>query len=58
MIRKVFAITGLLTINAGYSQMFATASMQALKGGDHKIVQNWAWVMLPFTPKFLNRDVN
>ena len=47
----------LLTINAGYSQIFATASMQALKGGDHKIVQYWAWVMLTFTPKFLNPDV-
>jgi hypothetical protein len=42
-----------LTLQAGYSQMFATASMEALKGGDRKVLQNWAWIMLTCTPKFI-----
>ena len=46
----------LLTINAGYSQMFATASMEALKGGDRSVTQNWAWVMLSFTPRLFHAE--
>jgi hypothetical protein len=46
----------LLTINAGYSQMFATASMEALKGGDRSVTQNWAWVMLSFTPRLVRPE--
>ena len=46
----------LLTINAGYSQMFATASMEAIKGGDPSVTQNWAWIMLSFTPKLLRPE--
>ncbi|GAA4828871.1 alginate export family protein [Algivirga pacifica] len=52
-----------LTLKAGYSQMFATTSMQQVKGQfdsttntykQAKGFQNWSWVMLNFTPKFLN----
>jgi hypothetical protein len=42
-------------IQAGYSHMFATDSMEALKGGDKDETQNWAWVMLVFKPNFLNK---
>lgn len=41
-------------IKFGYSQMFATTTMEALKGGNKGEVQNWAWVMLTFKPKFLD----
>lgn len=36
----------------GYSQMFATESMVAIKGGvgEHDITNNWAWVMLSIKP--------
>ncbi|RUT73261.1 alginate export family protein [Ancylomarina longa] len=40
-------------IKAGYSQMFASDTMEVLKGGDKTKLQNWAWVMLVFKPKFL-----
>lgn len=37
-------------LQAGYSQMFAQATLAVLKGGDEKVTQNWAWVMLTFKP--------
>jgi len=40
-----------LGINIGYSQMFGTESLEVLKGGDKDGTQNWAWVMLSFSPK-------
>ena len=42
-----------LSVSAGYSQMFATNSMEAIKGGDASTTNNWAWLMLSFTPNFL-----
>ena len=39
-----------VTLSGGYSQMFASESMQVLKGGDHTTANNWAWLMLSFTP--------
>ncbi len=47
-----YAIATNVTIQAGYSQMFATESMQVLKGGNHKNNNNWAWVMIDFKPTF------
>ncbi len=38
---------------AGYSQMFATASMEAIKGGSSEEVNNRAWNMLNVKPVFL-----
>lgn len=35
---------------AGYSHMFATKSMEAIKGGDADRTNNWAWLMLIFKP--------
>lgn len=41
------------TLNVGYSQMFGTDTMAAVKGGgDADAIQNWAWVMLTIKPKF------
>ncbi|WP_044204252.1 alginate export family protein [Flammeovirga sp. OC4] len=34
----------------GYSQMFATDNMVALKGGNNDLINNWAFVMLTFKP--------
>lgn len=41
-----------VTFNLGYSQMFATASMEQVKTrpGDHKALNNWAWFMINFNP--------
>jgi hypothetical protein len=39
-----------VTWNIGYSQMFATDTMEALRGGDKGAIQNWAWTMITFRP--------
>ncbi len=41
-------------IQVGYSQMFATSSLEVLKDGSQNLPANWAWVMLTFKPFFLN----
>ncbi|WP_194767811.1 alginate export family protein [Tamlana sp. I1] len=44
-------------LNVGYSQMFASDGMYELKGVSEDVasgVQNWAWAMLVFKPKFIN----
>jgi len=35
--------------------MFATASMEVLKGGDKGELANWAWVMLSFSPTLFSK---
>lgn len=37
----------------GYSQMFGTASLELLKGGSSSAFNNWAYVMITVTPRFL-----
>ncbi|MEQ8581480.1 MAG: alginate export family protein [Marinoscillum sp.] len=36
--------------NLGYSQMFASDTMEALRGGDKSALQCWAWTMITFKP--------
>ncbi len=48
----IYALSKSMVVSAGYSQMFATESMQVLKGGNYKNTNNWAWVMLTFKPTF------
>ena len=36
--------------NLGYSQMFASDTMQALRGGDKSALTSWAWTMITFKP--------
>ncbi len=43
-----------LQVNVGYSQMFGSESLEILKGGDKDATQNWAWVMLSFSPKLFS----
>jgi len=45
-----------VNIQGGYSQMFATETMQVLKGGNYKNTNNWGWIMLTFKPTFFNSD--
>ncbi len=37
----------------GYSQMIGSETLQALKGGDRKACNNWAYLMFTFKPVFL-----
>ncbi len=43
-----------ITLNAGYSKMFATETMEALKGGDKDANNSWGWIMLTFKPKLFS----
>ncbi|MCY2688728.1 alginate export family protein [Salinimicrobium sp. TH3] len=43
-----------LQVNFGYSQMFGSESLEILKGGYKDATQNWAWVMLSFSPKLFS----
>lgn len=40
-------------ITIGYSQMFGSKSLEILKGGSAGAFNNWAYVMISVTPKFL-----
>ncbi len=42
-------------LSAGFSTMFATESMQLIKGGDHTTGQYWGYIMLAVTPSFINK---
>lgn len=45
-------LKGGVTWNLGYSQMFASDTMEALRGGDKNAMQSWAWTMITFKPTF------
>ena len=44
----------------GYSQMFASSSMEAIKAtpGDHTATNNWAWFMIDFNPVIFKKDLS
>ena len=45
-----------VSLNIGYSQLFATESMQLIKGGNKSNLQNWAWVMITFNPTLFSTE--
>lgn len=49
-----YAISPEVNLSAGYSHLFATESMQVLKGGNYENTHHWAWVMITFSPVFYN----
>jgi len=42
-----------VTVQGGYSFMAGTETMDAVKGGDHGRLQNWAWISLNINPRIL-----
>ncbi|WP_040497085.1 alginate export family protein [Fulvivirga imtechensis] len=44
-----------VSLNLGYSQLFASSSMEQIKGGEKSEVQNWAWAMLTIKPKIFEK---
>ncbi len=42
-----------ISIDLGYSQMFAGESMELLKGGDRGEINNWFWVMITVNPSVI-----
>ena len=51
-----YVISKSVNIQGGYSQMFATETMQVLKGGNYQNTNNWAWIMLTFKPTFFSKE--
>ncbi len=47
-----------LTINAGYSFMIATPSMEAIKGGSRKAYNGWSFVMVTLKPSLFKYEKN
>ena len=43
-----------VNVTGGYSQMFATDTMQRLKDGHVDHVNNWAWVMINVNPQIFS----
>jgi hypothetical protein len=52
-----YKIANDIQLKAGYSQMFATKTMEILKAGNNNNNTNWAWVMFVFKPRLLNYKV-
>lgn len=51
-----YKINKSVIIQGGYSQMFATETMEVLKGGNYKNTNNWAWIMLTFKPTLFSKE--
>lgn len=49
-----YKLSKTITLNAGYSKMFATDTMEAIKGGDKDVNNSWGWVMFTFKPKLFS----
>jgi hypothetical protein len=43
-----------ITVIGGYSQMFASDEMVALKGGSNNTTNNWAWLMVNINPQIFS----
>jgi hypothetical protein len=48
------ALSEEVNIQAGYSHMFGTKSLEQVKGGSNNQISNWAWLMLSINPVFLS----
>jgi len=47
-----------INLNAGYSKMFATETLELLKGGDKDKNNSWAWEMITFKPSLFSHKAN
>ncbi|MCF8258862.1 MAG: hypothetical protein K9J06_15005 [Flavobacteriales bacterium] len=51
-----YRINDLVTVQGGYSHMFATESMETLKGGSRTALNQWAYLMINVTPTLFNSE--
>lgn len=49
-----YALQKDITITGGYSQMFGSSTLERLKGGDAGKTNNWAWLMVSFSPRIFS----
>ena len=45
-----------VSLSLGYSVMFGTSTMDAVKGGNHNCWQDWGWVSLNITPRLFEKE--
>ncbi|HXH18060.1 MAG TPA: alginate export family protein [Chitinophagales bacterium] len=50
-----YAFNNMVNFKIGYSTLFASSSMEAIKGGDKSIFNSWAWLMITVKPVFLEK---
>ncbi len=50
-----YSLSKAVQFQGGYSQMFATETMQVIKGGNYENTNNWAWLMITFKPTFFEK---
>lgn len=50
-----YALTPVVSVQAGYSHMFATETMEAIKGGSKDETANWIWMMVSIKPTFFSK---
>lgn len=49
-----YKVNEAVDISCGYSRMFAGKTMELLKGGNKDEANYWGWLMINFSPEFLN----
>lgn len=49
-----YKLSKAVSINAGFSKMFATDTMEVLKGGDKDVNNSWGWFMITIKPKLFS----
>ncbi len=49
-----YKLSNSISVNAGYSKMFATDTMEVLKGGDKDADNSWGWIMITFKPNLFS----
>ncbi|MDP3353977.1 MAG: alginate export family protein [Flavobacteriaceae bacterium] len=49
-----YKVASNINFSAGYSKMYATSSMERLKGGDKDENTSWSWIMFTFNPKLFS----
>ena len=47
-----------ISFNVGYSQMFATETIEVLKAGNKDNANNWAWLMITVKPSLFKTTLN
>lgn len=52
-----YKISADIVLSTGYSKMFATETMEVLKGGSKDANNSWGWVMFTFKPKLFSHTI-
>lgn len=51
-----YKVSPTLIFAAGYSQMFGTSTLEAIRGGDKGEISNWGFLQVVFKPTLFNSD--